>query len=63
MFTRNERGDHMDSDRVEGKTKQVEGEAQEGWGKVKDKARDLKDDAEDMLRDDHKDEADGEAGR
>jgi uncharacterized protein YjbJ (UPF0337 family) len=27
----------MDSDRVEGKTKQLEGEAQEGWGKLKDK--------------------------
>ena len=30
----------MDSDRIEGKAKQVEGEAQETWGKVKDKARD-----------------------
>ena len=30
----------MDSDRIEGKTKQVEGELQETWGEVKDKARD-----------------------
>ena len=39
----------MDSDRVEGKTKQLEGEAQEGWGKLKDTARDVKDDAKDAL--------------
>ena len=39
----------LDSDRVEGKTKQVEGEAQEAWGKVKDKARDVRDDVEDAL--------------
>ena len=52
----------MDSDRVEGKTKQLEGEAQEGWGKLKDTARDVKDDVEDALdRDeDEADEADEE---
>ena len=43
------RGETMDSDRVEGKTKQLEGEAQEGWGKLKDTARDVKDDVEDAL--------------
>jgi uncharacterized protein YjbJ (UPF0337 family) len=49
----------MDSDRVEGKTKQLAGEAQEGWGKLKDKARDVADDVEDAVdRDDDKDEAD-----
>ena len=49
----------MDSDRVEGKTKQLEGEAQEGWGKLKDKARDVADDVADAVdRDDDKDEAD-----
>ena len=43
----------MDSDRIEGKTKQMEGEAQEGWGKLKDKARDAADDVKDALdRDD-----------
>ena len=47
----------MDSDRVEGKTKQLEGEAQEGWGKLKDKARDVADDVEDAVdRDDDEDE-------
>ena len=39
----------MDSDRIEGKTKQLEGEAQEGWGKLKDTARDAVDDAKDAL--------------
>jgi len=53
----------MDSDRVEGKTKQLEGEAQEGWGKVKDKARDVADDVEDAVdRDDDEDEDDQHAG-
>ena len=47
----------MDSDRIEGKTKQLEGEAQEGWGKLKDKARDAAEDAKDALdRDDEEDE-------
>ena len=49
----------MDSDRVEGKTKQLEGEAQEGWGKLEDTARDAVGDAKDALdRDD--DEAEDE---
>ena len=53
----------MDSDRVEGKTKQLEGEAQEGWGKLKDKARDVADDVEDAVdRDDDEDEDDQHAG-
>jgi uncharacterized protein YjbJ (UPF0337 family) len=52
-------GEDMDSDRVEGKTKQLEGEAQEGWGKLKDKARDVLDDVKDAVDgDDDKDEAD-----
>jgi uncharacterized protein YjbJ (UPF0337 family) len=55
------KGEDMDSDRVEGKTKQLEGEAQEGWGKLKDKARDVADDVEDAVdRDDDEDEADDE---
>ena len=41
----------MDSDRVEGKTKQLEGEAQEGWGKLKDKAEDAMSDAKDKGED------------
>ena len=36
----------MDSDRIEGKKKELEGEAQQGWGKAKDKAEDLKEDHE-----------------
>ena len=53
----------MDSDRVEGKKKQVEGEAQEAWGTVKDKAREVRDDVEDALdrakdKDKDKDNAD-----
>jgi len=52
------RGGHMDSDRIEGKAKQLEGEAQETWGEVKDKARDVKDDVEDALdRDDDREDA------
>ncbi len=57
----------MDSDRIEGKTKQMEGEAQEGWGKLKDKARDAMDDATDALDrdddDDVEDERDEELSR
>jgi uncharacterized protein YjbJ (UPF0337 family) len=56
----------MDSDRIEGKTKQMEGEAQEGWGKLKDKARDVADDAKDALDrddDDTEDERDEELSR
>jgi uncharacterized protein YjbJ (UPF0337 family) len=53
----------MDSDRVEGKTKQLEGEAQEGWGKLKDKARDVADDVEDAVdRDDAEDKDEKHAG-
>ena len=51
----------MDSDRVEGKKKELEGEAQQGWGKAKDKVRegwdDAKDKAEDLKEDRERDEA------
>ena len=47
----------MDSDRIEGKEKQVEGELQETWGEVKDKARDVMADVEDALDRDDEDEA------
>jgi len=43
--------DLVDSDRIEGKTKQAEGKLQEEWGKAKDKARDAADDAEDAVED------------
>ena len=50
----------MDSDRVEGKTKQLEGEAQ---GLGSDKARDVADDVEDAVdRDDAEDEDEKHAG-
>jgi len=60
------KGEDMDSDRVEGKTKQLEGEAQEGWGKLKDKARDAVDDAKDALDrdgDEAEEERDEQLGR
>jgi uncharacterized protein YjbJ (UPF0337 family) len=41
----------MDTDRVEGKGKQMEGKAQETWGEAKDKARDAWDDAKDKAGD------------
>jgi uncharacterized protein YjbJ (UPF0337 family) len=41
----------VDSDRIEGKKKELEGEAQQGWGKAKDKARDAWDDAKDKAED------------
>ncbi len=37
----------MDSDRIEGKKKELEGEGQQQWGKAKDKARDMWDDVKD----------------
>lgn len=46
----------MDSDRIEGKKKELEGEAQQGWGKAKDKVREGWDDAKDKaedLKEDH----------
>lgn len=53
----------MDSDRVEGKKKELEGEAQQGWGKAKDKVRegwdDAKDNAEDLKEDHERDETPG----
>jgi hypothetical protein len=61
-------GGLVDSDRVEGKEKELEGKGQQAWGKAKDKVRDvwddmkdkgedLKDDAEDVSDDRERDEA------
>ena len=41
----------MDSDRIEGKTKETEGEIQQKWGEAKDKARDTWDDAKNKAED------------
>ena len=41
----------MDSDRIEGKAKEVEGETQQKWGEAKDKARDTWEDVKDKVED------------
>ena len=48
----------MDSDRIEGKMKELEGEGQQQWGKAKDKARDMWDDVRDEDDDADADELD-----
>jgi hypothetical protein len=48
---RNAKGDHMDTDRIEGKTKEVEGETQQKWGEAKDEARDKWEDVKDKTED------------
>jgi uncharacterized protein YjbJ (UPF0337 family) len=45
------KGTTMDSDRVEGKAKEMEGEAQQKWGEAKDKARDTFEDVKDKAED------------
>ena len=41
----------VDSDRIEGKTKETEGEIQQKWGEAKDKARDAWEDVKDTVED------------
>jgi hypothetical protein len=41
----------VDSDRIEGKTKETEGEIQQKWGEAKDKARDTWEDVKDKVED------------
>lgn len=49
--TERQKGARMDTDRIEGKAKEVEGEAQQTWGKAKDKARDAWEDVRDRGED------------
>jgi len=66
--TRRKGGRNMDTDRIEGKKKEVEGETQQKWGEGKDKARDawedVKDKGEDVVdeAEDRLDERDEERG-
>jgi uncharacterized protein YjbJ (UPF0337 family) len=41
----------MDTDRIEGKSKETEGEIQQKWGEAKDKARDTWEDVKDKTED------------